>query len=283
MAIRTPSSLSPLRTSSARVGVGEDRVLGDLELERAPARRATWRAASATSSGSAASSRSRRRDVDRDRQVERAARATAPHWRDRGLAGRTRQLPDQAGALGERDELDPAAASPRSGCCQRTSASTPRRVPGRRVDLRLVVHDQLVAVDRRAAGRRRRSRAGRVLVLLGRVERRARASPCRGTSPRRRGASVSSTSSRALGRGRCPTLASTSSVRSPIAIWRMSVRPSFSASRSGAVAVGDARRQDAELVAAEAGDGVADPGHAAQTAADLLQEQVAREVLRACR
>ena len=46
--------------------------------------------------------------------------------------------------LGQRDELVRAGRSPRSGCCQRTSASTPTTLAAAEAHLRLVVQDQLV-------------------------------------------------------------------------------------------------------------------------------------------
>ena len=90
----------------------------------------------------------------------------------------------------------PGASRPRSGCCQRTSASTPTIAAGREVDDRLVVQPQLVVLERAAqlvlgaqparsrgrASARRRARSGRGRAPWRGTSRRRR----RGAGPRRR-------------------------------------------------------------------------------------------------
>ena len=126
-----------------------------------------------------------------DREVERT-RVRALLVPGQGLLAGALEHPaadrlDQAALLGDRDELA-GPSRPRSGCCQRSSASTAVDLAGCEGDDRLVVEQQLVA--RRAPGAaparapgagprgraspRRRARSG-----LGRA-------PWPGTSPRRR-------------------------------------------------------------------------------------------------
>ena len=67
------------------------------------------------------------REVDRDRERRVLVRLGDPR---RGLRARFVQHPradrhDQAGLLGDREELVGRAPDPRSGCCQRSSASRP--------------------------------------------------------------------------------------------------------------------------------------------------------------
>ena len=107
------------------------------------------------------------RDVDRQRGVEQVAgrqvdgdaRARArvaarrAHWRSARVEHAARERPDQAGLLGERDELVRARAGRRCGWFQRTSASTPTMRAVVEVDLRLVVRRRA----RRARAPRRSS------------------------------------------------------------------------------------------------------------------------------
>ena len=163
--------------------------------------------------------------------------------------------------LGERDELVRAACSPCSGCCQRTSASTPTIAPVREVDLRLVV-------ERRARRRRSRCRSSptsveaarrRTASCVGVVDLdAARARPWPRTWRRRRAAGASSTSSPCSGQSAMPMLRldverQALERRTAPRARRARARPTSIASPGA----GDVGEQDAELVAAEPGDGVA--------------------------
>ena len=99
----------------------------------------------------------------------------------------------------------PGASRPRSGCCQRTSASMPAGRPVRHVDARLVVQHELLQVDRGA------QLELEVQARLGRRRRRARRTarsrrgppPWRGTSRCRHGAAASRRRCRPAGTPRC--------------------------------------------------------------------------------
>ena len=115
---------------------------------------------SATSSSSTSWRAERFTDTD-----ERRRRSLDSAAQRRGLRARFVQDPradrhDQAGLLGDREELVGRRASPRSGCSQRTSASKPITSDDSNCDERLVVHAELV-VHERAAQRDSRSRAAR--------------------------------------------------------------------------------------------------------------------------
>ena len=147
--------------------------------------------------------------------------------------------------------------SPRCGCCQRTSASTPVTSARAERRLRLVVDHELAAARARGAARRRAPAARAVALLRAVVGLDAgRGRPWRRTSRCRRGAA----SCRRRGRGRerprrrC----------SPRCASRRRRRRSAPRSAGAAICarliacdgVGDRRQQDGELVAAQSRDGV---------------------------
>ncbi len=99
--------------------------------------------------------------------------ASASTWRQASSQDPRADRDDEAGLLGERDEVGRARPAPRSGCCQRTSASTPTIAPVASATLGLVVDDAArrgrcaraqVGLDRRG-GRRRGSRSDLVEEL----------------------------------------------------------------------------------------------------------------------
>ena len=126
-----------------------------------------------------------RRDADQVGLLELARREVHAH---RELAGRGRALParasagrprgapsapsghDQPGLLGERDEVG-RESSPRSGCFQRTSASTPASAPVAQVDDRLVVRARTRRARRALRRSRSRSQARRRLARASRRRR----------------------------------------------------------------------------------------------------------------
>ena len=124
---------------------------------------------------------------------ERLARPLAlPARRLRGRPPRSTQLADrddQAGLLGDRDEARPGAIRPRSGCSQRSSASTAADAPG--LERRRSAGRPREARSRSMASRRSVSSSSRSQRSARHARgRRARSGPCRspwrGTSPGRR-------------------------------------------------------------------------------------------------
>ena len=67
--------------------------------------------------------------------------------RERVVEDAERQVAHQALSLSERNEVV-RGSSPRRGCCQRTSASTPTRLPVLYQLLGLVVQEQLIGPER---------------------------------------------------------------------------------------------------------------------------------------
>ena len=131
----------------------DEHALGDLEHEqrrrRCPVRRRTARRPR-TRPGSLELASGQ---VDAHRRASDRASGLAiqsPAWRQACPSTQRPSGDDQAGLLGQRDELAPAGRPP-CGCCQRTSASTPMIAPRRQLDDRLVVEDELVALERARA------------------------------------------------------------------------------------------------------------------------------------
>ena len=134
----------------------------------APAAAARRRASLAIVRGSSAVEQVARRQIDRDRHVAPVA-APGGAVGDRALEHAPAERPDQLGLLDGRHEC-PGGISPRSGCCQRTSASAPRIERSDDRHDRLVVDDDLVVGQRPAEVREHAQAQQRVLVLLGAVE-----------------------------------------------------------------------------------------------------------------
>ena len=154
IASRTPSARQRVR--ARRCGarrVGHDRALGDLELERArPGALSDGEQAHRRRPAAAGRAGSRIDEVDRDRRARgprRATRGTA-----RSASSSTRSVSGRISPVCSASGMNSSGQSrPRSGCCQRTSASTLRTRPVAEVGLRLVVEHELVARRSRAAAR----------------------------------------------------------------------------------------------------------------------------------
>ena len=151
------------------------------------------------------------REVDGDRKVDARRRARRGCWASARSTHPAGEVARPRRARGERDELVGRRAGRASGAA---SARAPRRRSARRVverDLRLVVQDQLVALDRAAQLGQQAEPVGRVGVALG-----ACRSPRRGgrawrrTSRRRRAGAACRPSCRGRGRAPTPMLASSS-------------------------------------------------------------------------
>ena len=137
------------------------------------------------------------------------ARPARPPAGGRPRAAPTRPMSRMSPVSSARSMNSAAASSPASGCCQRTSASAPDDRARRRLDLGLVVDDELVVLDGlaqldlvlqpaahlRAGATRRTPRCGRDRA------------PWPRTSPRRRGAAGRRRSRRRRSVKAMPTLA----------------------------------------------------------------------------
>ncbi len=88
------------------------------------------------------------REVDRDAHLV-AAGAPGRAAREGQLQHAQGERPHQTRLLDDADEVA-GRSSPRTGCCQRHSASADTTRPVAQVDLRLDVHDDLVALERLA-------------------------------------------------------------------------------------------------------------------------------------
>ena len=94
-----------------------------------------------------------RRQVDGDAEHRARRRASCATWSSdcsRTAVVRSRIRPESSTS----GRNASGSSRPRVGCCQRTSASTPRTRERARVDLGLVVHDERPAEDRRRAAPR---------------------------------------------------------------------------------------------------------------------------------
>ena len=178
---------------------------------------------------------------------------------------------DQPGLLGERDELGRRTGSraPGAPADERLDADD---APGSEVDDGLVLEDELaLARARGAAPPRARSRSSR-RVHLGSNTSSGPCRPWRGTSPRRRCA------------GARPRLAGPPQAMPTLAATTTSLPPSMTGAQRLGDALGDldgaarVRRvleQDRELVAAQAGGGVAGADAAVRAAARPREQLVA--------
>ena len=197
------------------------------------------------------------------RQVEppRQARALA----QRAVEHPAGQVGDQAGALGQRHELAGREQAARRVLPAHERLDADHRAGAQR-DLRLVVQDELVLVDRAAqlGEQRERARASRGRGGVVVVDRAARGRAWPRTSPRRRAAASARRRSVHRGRARRRRSASSSTAtpRSRRAARARAARAATSATtpRSGR------RQQDGELVAAEARQRVAARGRRARAA-----------------
>ena len=273
------------RCASPRVG--DEHALGDLQLEQ---RRVD-----------AASRRARRAAIVDEVAVARTgcaetftatrSRACPPACQRAACAQRLAQHPvadrhDEAGLLGERDEVAGRHDAAPSGWCQRSSASTPITRPVAQVDLRLVVQLELVALERAAQRRSRAQARSRRAFMLGGEELVAcrGPGPWRGTSPCRRCASASRRRRRRRDRARCRCCAARAARRrrsvNGCAQRLEDLAAPTTAASPRLVELG---QHDHELVAAQARDGVALAHARGEPLRDLLQQLVAERRGRACR
>ena len=115
-------------------------------------RRSTSRAAAATSSGKSQIDELAAGDVDGDGELAGPPSRHALHWPS--AASRTYRVSARISPVCSASGMNSSGPSrPCRGCCQRTSASTVRTSPVASVGLRLVVDDELVALEARAAAR----------------------------------------------------------------------------------------------------------------------------------
>ena len=175
-----PKSSIESRTPIAAAGrgrlrcgrVGDDRRLGDLELEQRRLDAASGRAGAATWAGKPDVEQVAGREVDRDRRARARRRCQARNWRSALVEHVQGERPDQAGVLGERDEVVGRRAGRARGAA---SAAAPRRERTRRPRASPWAGSraQLVAARSRGAARRRasaaacRSRPSRLVERVG--------------------------------------------------------------------------------------------------------------------
>ena len=238
-----------------------------------------WPAARRAASANGAVVQVAHRDVDRDRHVAARRAPTGPTWAS--AMSRTRSVsrcirPD-CSASGMNSS---GRTSPRVGCRQRTSASTPATVPSSDVHLGLVVQLELAARRPRGAARRA-GRAGRGCCCRARRRRPRRrcGRPWRRTSRRRRAAAAARSRCRAPGTSAMPMLASRSiglsvdeeRLRSSAARTRSATSRAAAASRTS----GSSTANSSPPSRATASSG---PQRALQPLGDQLQHPVADRV-----
>ena len=144
---------------------GDSRSISDSVISRTSGRRARARSSARIAADLGGEPRLdglARRDVDAHRQVGPAEPGVAPgaELPAGGLGDQPAERHDQAGRLGERDELASAGSARASGWRQRTSASKPTIRAVGELDDRLVVRARTASVVDRRRGARPPSRAG---------------------------------------------------------------------------------------------------------------------------